>query len=614
MRIKGTIIFLFLLSTTGFANEQISVLINKIKEGPSVYYSPEAYSYFTRSGQQLTSQESKEVVSGSYNAAIKLGTIGVAASASVPVLLEKFPKAIHVAEVRNVKYSGEGSYDDWLQTYITNEKNKFILSSPFLDYNSMSLCEQFVETRFQEIPLKGSRSGIRDPKNVIITFTLNIGSCALSRITGKTFGNAKEDWVSWWNKEGSQLLESSEKLNFAAPAITIESGQKFSEIQFKAKYRMKLITGDELTGIIEFLDDTSLILETIEGKPYTFNHSIIYSYELKEPAPKKAMKKTKPEKEVAEVETISFEELQGIQVNKTFVEVTITNGSIFKGKLVKINNMELNLDIEGSVIPIQRSVISQIELIKQSGEQSKKKDQFQGPFDTLYLKVTETDEQAEVQKDKIVEGKIIKEQGEKVFFKNRSGEEDVFNRSQINRVIKHSTQGFEEPIKRYAKPLFCPDDMFLVDMPPGKTARPFFKVCVDRYEYPNRKGEMVNGSVSYQQAKELCEKQGKRICTVEEWQWACSGMEGYTYPYGWNMDEHKCNRSGASLLEASGSRVNCVSKFGGYDMVGNIFEWVSDSKGEPVLMGGPYSKCQTTSPGVGGGAKPQTGFRCCKSN
>lgn len=613
MRIKGIIIFLFLIST-GFADEQISVLINKIKEGPSVYYSPEAYSYFTRSGQQLPSQEPKEVVSGSYNAAIKLGTIGLAASASVPVLMEKFPKAIHVAEVRNVKYSGEGSYDDWLQTYITNEKNKFILSSPFLDYNSMSLCEHFVETRFQEIPLEGSRSGIRDPKNVIITFTLNIGSCALSRITGKTFGNAKEEWVSWWNEEGSQLLESSEKLNFVAPAITIESGQKFSEIQFKAKYRMKLITGDELTGIIEFLDDTSLILETIEGKPYTFNHSIISSYELIEPAPKKTMKKIKSEKEAAEVETISFEELQGLQVNKTLVEITITNGSVFKGKLVKVNNMELNLDIEGSIIPIQRSVISQVKLIKQSGEQSKKKDKYQGPFDTLYLKVTENDEQAETPKNKIVEGKIVKEQGDEVFFKNRSGEEEVFNRSQINRVIKHSTQGFEEPIKRYAKPLFCPDDMFLVDMPPGKTKRPFFKVCVDRYEYPNRKGEMVKGSVSYQQAKELCEKQGKRICTVEEWQWACSGMEGYTYPYGWNMDEHKCNRNGASLLETSGSRVNCVSKFGGYDMAGNIFEWVSDSKGEPVLMGGPYSKCQTVSPGVGGGAKPQTGFRCCKSN
>ncbi len=136
----------------------------------------------------------------------------------------------------------------------------------------------------------------------------------------------------------------------------------------------------------------------------------------------------------------------------------------------------------------------------------------------MYLKVTENDEQAETPKNKIVEGKIVKEQGDEVFFKNRSGEEEVFNRSQITRVIKHSTQGFEEPIKKYAKSLFCPDDMFLVDMPPGKTGRPFFKVCVDRYEYPNRKGEMVKGSVSYQQAKELCEKQGKRICTVEEWQ------------------------------------------------------------------------------------------------
>ena len=88
---------------------------------------------------------------------------------------------------------------------------------------------------------------------------------------------------------------------------------------------------------------------------------------------------------------------------------------------------------------------------------------------------------------------------------------------------------------------------------------------------------------------------------------------GY-HPYGWNRDDNKCNTEGAVVVERSGSRHNCVSKYGGYDMVGNIFEWVTGTNNDPMLMGGPYSKCQTVSPGVGGGAKPQTGFRCCKSN
>ena len=53
---------------------------------------------------------------------------------------------------------------------------------------------------------------------------------------------------------------------------------------------------------------------------------------------------------------------------------------------------------------------------------------------------------------------------------------------------------------------------------------------------------------------------------------------------------------------------------GGYDMVGNIIEWVSASNGKMALMGGPYSKCQTISEAQNGDAKPQSGLRCCKSN
>jgi formylglycine-generating enzyme required for sulfatase activity len=155
--------------------------------------------------------------------------------------------------------------------------------------------------------------------------------------------------------------------------------------------------------------------------------------------------------------------------------------------------------------------------------------------------------------------------------------------------------------------------MFIVDLPPGKQGRPFFKVCVDKYEYPNRQDVVPTGNVSYKMAQNYCEQQGKRLCTAQEWQWACSGLEGYTYPYGWNLEEQKCNTD-VKRIEASGSRVNCVSKFGGYDMTGNIFEWVTGNNGEPVLMGGPFSKCQTQSPGVGGAAKPQAGLRCCKSN
>jgi formylglycine-generating enzyme required for sulfatase activity len=171
-----------------------------------------------------------------------------------------------------------------------------------------------------------------------------------------------------------------------------------------------------------------------------------------------------------------------------------------------------------------------------------------------------------------------------------------------------------EPIQRYAKPLFCPDDMLIVDVPPGVEGRPFFKVCIDKYEAPNRMDSLPNGGVSYYEAYKACESKGKRLCTADEWQWACSGLEGFPYPYGHTFSENTCNSKGVKALRGSGWFQNCKSKFGAYDMTGSVFEWVIGREGSPMLMGGSLSKCSTVSPGLDGSAKIQTGYRCCKSN
>ena len=155
--------------------------------------------------------------------------------------------------------------------------------------------------------------------------------------------------------------------------------------------------------------------------------------------------------------------------------------------------------------------------------------------------------------------------------------------------------------------------MMLVDIPPGKAGRPFLKACIDKYEFPNREGTVPQVNVSYAQAQASCLQQGKRLCTAREWQWACAGLDGYTYSYGWNFDKEACNTEGR-YPEPSGKRSHCIGKFGAMDMVGNVFEWVTGDDGQPAAMGGPFSKCQTISPGPNGDPKPQTGFRCCKSN
>jgi formylglycine-generating enzyme required for sulfatase activity len=193
------------------------------------------------------------------------------------------------------------------------------------------------------------------------------------------------------------------------------------------------------------------------------------------------------------------------------------------------------------------------------------------------------------------------------------GDPHKFSRDEIARIVKHSAENSDDALVRYAKPLSCPQGMFLVDMPPNRGNKPFFKVCVDRYEYPDRAGTVPRTNIAFDEARRFCSQQGKRLCNAVEWMWACSGIEGLAYPYGNNFDQSKCNAD-TRLVESSGNKANCVSPWGGYDMAGNIFEWVITDKNKLALMGGPLSKCQTVSPAQNGDAKPQSGLRCCKSN
>jgi hypothetical protein len=301
------------------------------------------------------------------------------------------------------------------------------------------------------------------------------------------------------------------------------------------------------------------------------------------------------------------------------LEVRLTSGTVFRGKLDFIDTESMKLSVENSSIPIDRNVVVNIRVIplqsaptpepprKQTSGVATKRD-------TVVVKNPQTDDWGRPKPDFVYTGTISSDDnGEIVIATDGDGEKKIL-RNQVVRVVRNSLDSYEAVIKRYAAPLFCPEDMFLVDLPPGKQGRPFFKVCVDRYEFPNVNGSVPRANVSYDQAKSLCEQKGKRLCSADEWQWACSGLEGYTYPYGWNPEDQKCNTDGNRAPEASGARYNCVSKFGGFDMVGNVFEWVTGPKRQPAIMGGPLSKCQTITEGFGGSAKPQTGLRCCKSN
>lgn len=128
--------------------------------------------------------------------------------------------------------------------------------------------------------------------------------------------------------------------------------------------------------------------------------------------------------------------------------------------------------------------------------------------------------------------------------------------------------------------------------------------CIDRYEYPNRKGAHPTWMVDWYQAQATCESVGKRLCYASEWTAACEGPDHRPFPYGWERDHTKCNidnffiepkkwapkgqflfysRDPAIALPElsrldqsvpSGSMDGCESGYGAVDMTGNLDEWV----------------------------------------
>ncbi|NBW06451.1 MAG: hypothetical protein EBR82_00315 [Caulobacteraceae bacterium] len=180
----------------------------------------------------------------------------------------------------------------------------------------------------------------------------------------------------------------------------------------------------------------------------------------------------------------------------------------------------------------------------------------------------------------------------------------------------------------------------------AKLNRKSMDFCMDVYEWPNRQGVDPLVYVDYYDAVNACTALGKRLCTEDEWTFACEGEEGRPYPYGYDRDAAACNidrgwiqpdvtklvgngsstKTQAELRrlwqgEPSGARATCVSPFGIQDMTGNVDEITENSRGtgyKSILKGGYWSvvrnRCRPSTRVHNEWFRYyQLGFRCCSA-
>ena len=93
----------------------------------------------------------------------------------------------------------------------------------------------------------------------------------------------------------------------------------------------------------------------------------------------------------------------------------------------------------------------------------------------------------------------------------------------------------------------------------------------------SKKGRFPWRYVSQQEAEDACRSAGKRLPTSFEWNIAVAGtpVGGHTI----------CNTSNENVVTLAGEHIACVSTYRVYDMIGNVWEWTSDTAEYGIFNG-----------------------------
>jgi|WetSurMetagenome_2_1015567.scaffolds.fasta_scaffold00008_2 hypothetical protein len=364
------------LSTPASDAGRIQQLVDIVKKGPSLYRSPEAAAAYARFNPQggipaVSTSDGFIAIKQSIRAAIGLGDFGDKARSAVPTLIEVFPQAEFVSVIANAQFSpGMGLFDDWVQTYVISTKSKFLLAAPLVDYQTLSVCEQFVEasgtTDFHSKRMSGDKVAEANV-DIYVTIRVNAAACALSKITGADGGKTRESWRDWYARSTTPSAQAAGQPADVKITVVNSAANPPSDYVPGARYQISLTTGDIVVGVVESSNETSFTIRTDDGGRYNYEKNFVKNRLLLSPSPYQSAPAPSTyapaQANPPAGASIPYEELMNFSYAGRTMEVVLANGTVMRGALGVVDANILHLTVDGTEMPISRSLILRVSLV-----------------------------------------------------------------------------------------------------------------------------------------------------------------------------------------------------------------------------------------------------------
>lgn len=288
------IVLLIISILSGNTHASMEEDIKIITEGPSICLTSQASNFsipqeLLGSGGTISSDHisCRRVI----DATVSLGDAGSSAREAINVLLQKYPKAIHVEVLNNLEYiAGAGTFEDWLMTKTMATRNRIELNPPFGAFKIIDPCSEFIEVKQDhEILNKVVHGGKMQSATVSIRvyYIIYAGACALSRISGINLGTEQARWLEHYNSG----IGSASPVTSAPPrdatvtsyrASMIETSTNLSYAELLEKYplgnkvEIRLFNGSVLIGNLASLNDQDLQVNIPGTSAITVKRQVIH--------------------------------------------------------------------------------------------------------------------------------------------------------------------------------------------------------------------------------------------------------------------------------------------------------------------------------------------------